>query len=258
MDESEDSSSSSSNLSQLSSGLNSLVCSKRVRQNSIFSNLDDSAISFSNTSALSSSSASIESFSFGQQSRRNSLDFFSTNFLSDIPFSSNNVSALELDNDHIAHQLRSELETRLLETLCPAPGASASEVSGASRRKYVFELPPQLLAIIASHVIQEAANEPYGLKGCLLHIYYESETDNEFVASLDCDPETLSTFELTLTLRQDPCRRRGWRNKLPELVRSFSTFGFGSVLVGTSYKLVKKRNYRTNVDETEATTLLKL
>ena len=49
MDESEDS---SSNLSQLSSGLNSLVCSKRVRQNSIFSNLNDSAISFSNSSAL--------------------------------------------------------------------------------------------------------------------------------------------------------------------------------------------------------------
>lgn len=164
MDESEDSSS-SSNLSQLSTGLNGLVCSKRVRQNSIFSNLDDSAISFSNSSALSSSSASNESFSFGQQSRRNSLDFFSTNFLSDIPFPSNNVSALELDNDHIAHQLRSELEIRLLETLCPVPGASASEVSGSARRKYVFELPPQLLAIIAAHVIQEAANEPYGLKG---------------------------------------------------------------------------------------------
>ena len=164
MDESEDS---SSNLSQLSSGLNSLVCSKRVRQNSIFSNLDDSAISFSNSSALSSSSASNESFSFGQQSRRNSSDFFSTNFLSDFPFSSNNVSALELDNDHIAHQLRSELEIRLLETLCPVPGASASEGSGSSRRKYAFELPPQLLAIIAAHVIQEAANEPYGLKGNL-------------------------------------------------------------------------------------------
>ena len=55
--------------------------------------------------------------------------------------------------------------------------------------------------------------------GCLLHIYYESETDCEFVSSVNCDPETLSTFELTLTLRQDACKRRGWRNKLPELVR---------------------------------------
>jgi hypothetical protein len=43
------------------------------------------------------------------------------------------------------------------------------------------------------------------------------------VSSLDCDPETLSTFELTLTLRQDTGRRRSWRNKLPELVRSVRT-----------------------------------
>jgi hypothetical protein len=57
------------------------------------------------------------------------------------------------------------------------------------------------------------------ISGCLLHIYYESDTDCEFVASLDCDPDTLSTFELSLTLRQDAGRRRSWRSKLPELVR---------------------------------------
>ena len=54
--------------------------------------------------------------------------------------------------------------------------------------------------------------------GCLLHIYYESDSDCEYVATLDCDPDTLSTFELTLTLRQD-AGRRSWRKKLPELVR---------------------------------------
>jgi hypothetical protein len=67
--------------------------------------------------------------------------------------------SLELDNDRISNQLRAELEVRLLETLCPVPGSSGP------RRKFTFELPPQLLSIIASHVIQEAANEPYGLKG---------------------------------------------------------------------------------------------
>jgi hypothetical protein len=229
MDESEDSTS-SSNIS----GLNNLVvCSKRVRQNSIFfpAAFDDSAVSLS---------ASLES------SPRHSPDFFSNKFFSDSSMS------LELDNDKLASQLRTELEVRLLETLCPVPGSSTSSGSGSGRRrKFLFELPPQLLGVIASHVLQEAANEPYGLKGCLLHIYYESETDCEFVASLDCDPETLSTFELTLTLRQDAGRRRGWRNKLPELVRSFSTFGFGSVLIGTSYRLVKRRNYRPNVQERE-------
>jgi hypothetical protein len=66
--------------------------------------------------------------------------------------------SIELDNDLIASQLRAELEVRLMETLCPAPGSGA-------KVKFCFELPPQLLSIIASHIIQESTNEPYGLKG---------------------------------------------------------------------------------------------
>ena len=150
MDESEDSSSSSS--SNLS-GTNNLVCSKRVRQNSIFfpNALDDSAVSLSNDGSFSSPPSS-----FGNVSSRRNSDFFSAaNFFSDTPSS----MSLELDNDRISNQLRAELEVRLLETLCPVPGSSGP------RRKFTFELPPQLLSIIASHVIQEAANEPYGLKG---------------------------------------------------------------------------------------------
>jgi len=229
MDESEDSMSSSTNLSTS----NNLVCSKRVRHNSIFFPADDSAVSFGSSDV-----------SFARSSSRRSSELFSA---SDLFVDEPSSMSLELDNDHIAGQLRTELEVRLLETLCPAPGSG-------SRRKFIFELPPQLLSIIASHVIQEAANEPYGLKGCLLHIYYESDTDCEYVASLDCDPDTLSTFELTLTLRQD-AGKKSWRNKLPELVRSLSSFGFGSVLIGTSYKLVKRRNYRSPQDDQPEPTL---
>ncbi len=32
-------------------------------------------------------------------------------------------------------------------------------------RKVSLQIPPQLLPILSSHIIQEAANEPYGLKG---------------------------------------------------------------------------------------------
>ena len=141
MDESEDSASSSStNLSVSTAN----AASKRVRQNSIFFSADDSAVSFG-----------ADDLSFAS-SRRNS-ELFSVSDLFSGPPSASSMS-LELDNDHIAQQLRAELEVRLLETLCPAPGSGA-------RRKFSFELPPQLLSIIASHVIQEAANEPYGLKG---------------------------------------------------------------------------------------------
>ena len=144
MDESEDSNS-SSNLSNLS-GANNLVCSKRVRQNSIF---------FSKT--FDDSDASSNNSSFASESPNPISDFFASNFLHD-PRPS---MSLELDNDHLTSQLRSELEVRLLETLCPVPGREVSR----SRRKLSFELPPQLLSVIAAHVIQEAANEPYGLKG---------------------------------------------------------------------------------------------
>ena len=145
MDESEDSASSSSNLS-VSTTAAANVGSKRVRQNSIFFSADDSAVSFGS-----------DDISFGFGSSRRSSELFSVSDLFSGPPPSTTMS-LELDNDHIAHQLRAELEIRLLETLCPTPGSGI-------RRKFSFELPPQLLSIIASHVIQEAANEPYGLKG---------------------------------------------------------------------------------------------
>lgn len=245
MDESEDSSS-SSNLSNIS--VTSSISSKRVRQGSVFfSGFDDSGVSLSQQSSpqsIGTASSSSSSFVAAEESPKSDLDFFSNRFFS-------NKMSLELDNDHINVQLRSELEARLLETLCPTPGTSSPKI----RRKVSLEVPPQLLSIIAAHIIQEASCEPYGLKGCILHIYYESETDCEYWASLDCDPETLPTFELTLTLRQDTCGMRGWRNKLPELVRNFSAFGFCSVLIGTSYKLVKQRNYRTNVQEKEVSLL---
>ena len=166
MDESEDSMSSSTNLSTS----NNLVCSKRVRHNSIFFPADDSAVSFGSSDV-----------SFARSSSRRSSELFSA---SDLFVDEPSSMSLELDNDHIAGQLRTELEVRLLETLCPAPGSG-------SRRKFIFELPPQLLSIIASHVIQEAANEPYGLKG-------ESCFTSQFTC-YDCSQLSLS---LSLTHTQ--------------------------------------------------------
>ena len=145
MDESEDSTSSSS--INLSTGSSNVACPKRVRQNSIFFPVDDSAVSFGSTN----------SSPLHNSSRRNSDFFSAAQLFPDKPTS----MSIELDNDHIANQLRAELELRLLETLCPAAG------SRPGRKKFSFELPPHLLSIIAAHVIQEAANEPYGLKGNL-------------------------------------------------------------------------------------------
>ena len=64
------------------------------------------------------------------------------------------------------------------------------------------EFPEGLLSIIVAHVVQEATNEPRGLKGCLLHIQYEGQTALHHLGSLQCDQESAPTFQVTLTLRQ--------------------------------------------------------
>jgi len=106
-----------------------------------------------------------------------------------------------------------------------------------------LQFPPSLLQEIASHVIQEASLEPCGLKGCLIFIYFEGENDCQYLNTLRCDPATIPTFELTLTLRQNQAKSRAsW---IPDIVkRNFS--GMPNVMVSTSYRLVKRRKYRLN------------
>ena len=104
--------------------------------------------------------------------------------------------------------------------------------------------------------------------GCVIYIYLEDDEGCQYVNCLRCDPETVPTFELTLTLRSSPNfnpflltrsqssifssvgRRPSWGDRLlPSLVRNIrqtqSTKPV-SILVSTSYKLVKRRKYRLN------------
>ena len=105
------------------------------------------------------------------------------------------------------------------------------------------------------------------LLGCVIYIYLEDDEGCQYVNCLRCDPETVPTFELTLTLRSSPNssnpflltrsqsslfsvgRRPSWGDRLlPSLVRNFRQNPTKpvSILVSTSYKLVKRRKYRLN------------
>merc|ERR1711981_825012 len=64
-----------------------------------------------------------------------------------------------------------------------------------------LKFPDNLVSVIAGHVIQESSLEPCGLKGCVIYIYLEDDDGCQYVNCLRCDPETVPTFELTLTLR---------------------------------------------------------
>ena len=106
------------------------------------------------------------------------------------------------------------------------------------------------------------------ISGCVIYIYLEDDEGCQYVNCLRCDPETVPTFELTLTLRSSPNssnpflltrsqssifssvgRRPSWGDRLlPSLVRNFRQNPTKpvSILVSTSYKLVKRRKYRLN------------
>lgn len=185
---------------------------------------------------------------------------------------------LDSGNSIITRHLRAELENRLVMAINCNDNANADTVDNGSDSirntceqdtvSPKLKFPDNLVSVIAGHVIQESSLEPCGLKGCVIYIYLEDDEGCQYVNCLRCDPETVPTFELTLTLRSSPNsnpflltrsqssifssvgRRPSWGDRLlPSLVRNIrqtqSTKPV-SILVSTSYKLVKRRKYRLN------------
>lgn len=78
-------------------------------------------------------------------------------------------------------------------------------------------LPDDLLTKIAAEIYNLSEKEPCGLKGCAIFIGFEDEYANmRRIASLKMDPNTLSTFELYLVIKQDGS---GWHNILPQFLK---------------------------------------
>ncbi|XP_031620417.1 protein scylla isoform X3 [Contarinia nasturtii] len=79
-------------------------------------------------------------------------------------------------------------------------------------------LPSDLLNRIASKLIVMSEKEPCGIRGSIIYIEFEDEPNNTSrrIASLQLDPNTVSTFELYLTLKQD---RSGWTSILPQFLK---------------------------------------
>lgn len=77
-------------------------------------------------------------------------------------------------------------------------------------------LPCGLLQRIARDVIELADSELCGLRGCTLHVTFESEDERRTLSTVKCDPYTASTFELYLTLKQSTA---GWNFFLPQFLK---------------------------------------
>ncbi|EDW70919.2 uncharacterized protein Dvir_GJ11278 [Drosophila virilis] len=123
----------------------------------------------------------------------------------------------------------SELSNRLLDKLREAKARhlACTEVS----------LPCDLTPNIAADIIRVSEKEPCGTRGCTIYVEFEDEPQNSRrIASLKVDPETVSTFEVYLTLRQD---HRGWTALLPQFMKSLAR----TITISPEYTITKHKLY---------------
>lgn len=103
-------------------------------------------------------------------------------------------------------------------------------------------LPTGFLNTIANEVYELAECEPYGLRGCTLHLYFENDQERQKISTIKYDLDTVSTFELYLTLKQDFAV---WQIILPQFLKNL-TRGSGTVMISPQFTLTKKQLYRSN------------
>lgn len=78
-------------------------------------------------------------------------------------------------------------------------------------------LPCELLQRIGVEMLRNSDEEACGIRGCNIIIEFEDEMGHKRqIASTKTDPNTVSTFELILTLKQD---RSGWTSILPQFLK---------------------------------------
>ena len=122
-----------------------------------------------------------------------------------------------------------ELSLRLLDALRLAKSRhlSCTEVS----------LPCDLTPRIATEILRLSDREPCGLRGCTIYIEFEDEPNNSRrIATMKLDEETVSTFEIYLTLRQD---HRGWTCLLPQFIKGLSR----TITISPEFIITKNKLY---------------
>ncbi|XP_078578534.1 DNA damage-inducible transcript 4-like protein [Branchiostoma floridae x Branchiostoma japonicum] len=120
-----------------------------------------------------------------------------------------------------------------------------------ARQRYLqcnLVVPDNLTQQIARDVLRMSDNEPCGLRGCLIHTVYEDSGVSKQVGKVNYDPDTVNTFELTLTLRRD---RAAWLNALQALLPFSGCSGQKTVTLSSGYRLVKKKLYRLSDKRSE-------
>jgi hypothetical protein len=124
-------------------------------------------------------------------------------------------------------------------------------------------LPPDLLTRVARDILRMAETEPCGLRGCLILLDFESghssqnstspannnnnptpadsSSNKRKIGKVKCDAQTVTTFELQLSLREDLAP---WYSRLPQILRNLTKGG--TIVVSPAYTIAKKKLYRSH------------
>lgn len=103
-------------------------------------------------------------------------------------------------------------------------------------------VPDSLTTRVAEDVLLMSEDEPCGLRGCVIYMNYEDRNVCRRIGKVRCDPDSVATFEVTLTLRPDTT---GWLRLLP-LKGCWKKFRNSTLVVSSGYTLVKNKLYRSN------------
>lgn len=110
-------------------------------------------------------------------------------------------------------------------------------------------LPHDLTWRIADQVLTASDFEPCGLRGCLIYIHLQDKNKSSGeeprrVGVVKCDPNTVATFEIHLTLYQDSANWWSLRHLIPN--KLLQTLGKRtSLVVSSRFLLHKKKLYRS-------------
>ncbi|KAH8411187.1 hypothetical protein KR222_010049 [Zaprionus bogoriensis] len=100
-------------------------------------------------------------------------------------------------------------------------------------------LPNDLTQRIAAEIIRMSEREPCGERACTIFIEFESEPNNvRRIASFKVDPDTVSIFELYLTLKQD---KSGWTSLLRQFLKNLTRSN--TIMISPDFTLTKNKLY---------------
>ena len=109
-------------------------------------------------------------------------------------------------------------------------------------------IPCGLTKRIARDILIMSESEPCGVRGCSLVLHLQEKSDIIDLGKVQCDPNTVSTFEIHLTIQEDT---RSWvavKKMVLTVTGCFknSVFKSSPKMMGLGYKLEKLKLYRTS------------